>query len=895
MIGTRLGHYEITEKLGEGGMGVVYRAHDSQLGREVALKVLPEGVTGDPERLARFEREAKVLASLNHPNIAQIYGLETGGDGSAPVRALVMELVDGPTLAERLEQGPLPLEESLVVVRQIAEALEQAHDRGIVHRDLKPQNVKLAAEGKVKVLDFGLAKAMDLVEGSGSAIATRSPTLMNSPTLTAAGTQLGVILGTAAYMAPEQARGGAVDARADIWAFGVVLWEMLSGRHLFAADSVPDTLAGVLRAEIDLGALPATTPPAIRRLLRRCLERNPKNRLHDIADARIVLDEVLRGEVDEPSEGAPVVATPSRPRWQLAAALAGAALLGALALQLVSGVFAPAPPAPRVVRFEIQQPENLPTAGAPKLSPDGRHIAFTARDEKGVSQVWLRSLDSLEARPLAGTEGAIMNGRPFWSPDSRHVAYFTAGKLFKVPIDGGPPQKICDTDGADASWSEQGTILFDGATAAPILGVPASGGVPKEVIASGERERDFEVAWPQFLPGGGRFLYVLFAGEEGENGIWIADADGGNRRRVVAGLSRAEFAPPHWLLFVRESTLVAQRLDPESGELSGEPIPVADGLGLSNVGLAEFSVARAGVLAYRATGGGEDQLSFFDRRGARESDPVESGEVNHPAFSPDARWLAFDRRDEDGNADVWLRDLKRGVSSRLTFAPEDDFAPLFSPDGERIYFTRDQGNERFSILSRPLGAGGEVELSSTDVMQAAIALSPDGRRLVLARFPGGTADLLALDLAAPGEPVAITATPEFSEFRASFSPEGRWLAYESNESGRAEIYVQPFPGPGRKWQVSTAGGAFPVWSPKGGEIFYRGLDQRMMRVEVEAGATFDAGVPEPLFALPFGGSRSLRKYAVTPDGERFLALVPAGDRTVAPTSVIVGWDAVLPR
>jgi Tol biopolymer transport system component len=890
MIGSRFGSYEVTAQIGEGGMGRVYKAKDSQLGREVALKVLPEGFTQDAERLARFEREAKLLASLNHPNIAQIYGLETSGGSPA----LVMELVEGPTLADRLAQGRLAVETSLSIARQIAAALEEAHEKGIVHRDLKPQNVKASIEGKVKVLDFGLAKAMEPAPGvrPSSGDLMRSPTLMHSPTLTGAGTQLGVILGTAAYMSPEQARGGDVDERADIWAFGVVLWEMLSGRALFAGPTVSDTLASVLKVDPDLAQLPADTPRKLRRLLERCLRKDPRERLHAIADARLVLEEVERGELDEEPAA---LAAPRRPVWQVAAALAVAAVAGALAVWAIGRFSAPAEAPPRVVRFDFLPPEKLVQVGAPKVSPDGRNIAFGARDEKGGSQVWLRALDAAEARPLAGSAGVDLRGRPFWSPDSRTVAFFAGGKLLRVPIDGGPAQKVCDAAGADASWSEQGAILFDGSAGAPILGVPASGGVPRVVVANHAGEKDgYEVAWPQFLPGGRRFLYVVFSGGDERNGIWIADADGGHARRVVAGVSRAEFAPPGWLLFVRDSTLVAQRLDPETGELGAEPVPIADGLGVSSVGLAAFSVSRDGVLAYRASDVGADQLAFYDRHGVREAAPLETGRVNQPVLSPDGRWLAFDR-DDDGNRDVWLRDLKRGVTSRFTFAKAEEFAPVFSPDGQRIYFARGDSGGKWSIVARPLGTGAEVTLSTDDVPGGPVACTPDGRDLLVARFPDGKGDLALLDLQHPGKLEPYIATPDFAEFRASFSPDGRWLAYQSNESGRPEIYVQPFPGPGRKWQVSTAGGAYPIWSPRGGEIFYRDGSQRLIRVEVRAGAEFDAGVPEPLFQLPLGGEESLRKIAMTPDGERFVVLASAGDRTSSPTSVIVGWNAVLPR
>ncbi|MBP9145925.1 MAG: serine/threonine-protein kinase [Thermoanaerobaculia bacterium] len=885
MIGTELAHYRITAKLGEGGMGEVWRATDSKLGREVAIKVLPESFSSDPERLARFEREAKVLASLNHPHIAAIYGLEEVGGG----KALVLELVEGPTLGERLAQGQLPFEEALTIARQIAEALEEAHEKGIVHRDLKPANVKLTAGGKVKVLDFGLAKALDPMTSSGSSASQ----LAHSPTLSLGATMQGVILGTAAYMSPEQARGANADRRADVWAFGVVLFEMLSGRTLFAGPTVSDTLASVLKEEPDLAQLPPSTPARIRRLLERCLRKDAQQRLHSIADARIMIEEVQRGEVDEPGTGSGT-AVAQRPRWQVAAALALAALAGGALFALVARIGAPAPAAPRVVRFDLPQPADLMVVGAPKVSPDGRHIAFDGRDKAGKVQIWLRSLDESVARPLAGTENVKTAGRPFWSPDSRYLAYFSADKLIKIPIEGGPAQKICDADGADGSWSEQGLILFDGTATAPLMSVPASGGVPKPVIAARDGEAGMTFGWPQFLPGGERFLYVAGDSSEELEGIWMAKADGTDRRRVVPGLSRAEYAPPGWLLFVRDSTLVAQRFDAGTGKVSGEPIPVADGLTVSTVGLAEFSASLDGVLAFRTSGAVGEQLAYLDRRGGRDTVAVESGLVGHPAFSPDGRWLAFDKRSEGGQPDIWLRDLRRGVSSRFTTAPVGDFAPLFSPDGERLYFGREAEGGKSTLMVRPLAVGSETELHTAEGVMAALAVTPDEKQLVFAKMVGGAYDLFALDLSAGNRVTPITETPGFAEFRADLSPDGRWLALQSDESGVAEIYVQPFPGPGRRWQLSTGGGFFPVWSRGGNEIFFRDGQGQLSHVAVTAGAEFDAGVPEVLFPLAIGTGNSVRKFVVTPDGQRFLAQVPTSEAG-KPTSVIVGWDANLPH
>jgi Tol biopolymer transport system component len=886
MIGRSVAHYRITAKLGEGGMGEVYRATDSKLEREVAIKILPQSFAGDAERLARFEREAKVLASLNHPSIAAIYGVEHEED----VRALVLELVDGPTLAERLAAGRLERDEALRIACRIAEALEEAHERGIVHRDLKPANVKIAAGGKVKVLDFGLAKALDPMAGRDSAPSV----LAHSPTLTLGATMQGVILGTAAYMSPEQARGSQADARADVWAFGVVLFEMLAGRSLFTGPTVSDTLASVLKVEPDLAQLPADTPGKLRRLLERCLRKDPRERLHAIADARIVIEEVLRGELDEPGAAAAVGGAPARPRWQVAAALGGALLLGGLLAAATLVGLAPAPEAKRVYRFDLEPPLGLTGVGAPKVSPDGRHVAFVARNDKGTPQIWLRSLDSATARPLAGTDGVKATGRPFWSPDSRYLAFFTPDKLLKVPIDGAPPIKVADADGADGSWSERGLIVYDSGPTDPLRAVPAAGGTPRSLIEGVAGEGGYQVAWPQFLPGGDKLLYVAFEGSEERNGIWIADADGSNSHRVVAGLSRVEFVPPGWLLFVRDSTLVAQAFDADAGELSGEPIPVADGLGVSNIGLAEFSAASDDVLAFRATAGAQEALVFYDRKGAREGEPAETGGLNQPVFSPDGRWLAFDKLGERDNRDIWLRDLRRGVSSRFTTTPGIDFGPLFSPDGEQLYYGRAESGT-FKICVRPLAAGVERIVHTSNLTTIPVAIAPDGRRLVLGEFVEGNPDLVVLDLERPEALTRFTSTPEFWELRASFSPDGRWLAFQSNESGENEIYVQPFPGPGRRWQVSTAGGTFPVWGPNGREILYRDLEQRLTRVAVEAGTSFDAAVPEPLFPLVLASGNSVRRLAISPDGQRIAAVVPGGDGREAPTSIIVGWRTALPR
>jgi len=896
MIGTRIAHYEIIAKIGDGGTCEVWRATDTRLHRDVAIKVLPQAFTEDPVLLARFQREANLLAQLQHPNIASIYGFEESGS----THALVMELVDGPTLAERMERRPLSVEESLSIARQIARALEEAHEKGIVHRDLKPQNIKASLRGTVKVLDFGLAKALDPT-GSGARAMTASE-LARSPTVTLDATMQGVLLGTAAYMAPEQARGNAVDKRADIWAFGVVLFEMLTGRPLFVGESMADTLAKVLHCDVGYEALPSATPPAIRRLLRRCLERPLNRRLCDIGDARLVLDEALGGKLGEPPHAE--TAASGTPRW-VAPAIVAALAVGAVGAAVVHRATAPAPPPERVVRFEIPQPSDLPFVGAPKVSPDGRHIAFTARDDKGM-RIWVRSLNSTDARPLPGTEGTkIWRERPFWSPDSRWIGYATSDALMKVPLDGGPPQKIADQRGADGSWGEDGTILFDRGRHDPIFSVPATGGVPRTVVDNSEENPpNLGLGWPYFLPGGETFLYVAYGGSDDQNGLWMAMADGSNRRRVMSGdfssLSRFEYAPSGWLLFVRENTLVAQRFDAARGELAGEAIPIADGIYVSSNGVAEFSVSRNGVLVYRAAGGSQVELASVDLVGGRDDTPIVSGNfLSHPAVSPDGRWLAYDEIVENFRRRIWLRDLKRGVGSRFTLSEQRELAPLFSPDGQRLYFTRAKpGAAGAEVVSRPLAGGEETVVVTGDATFVPSSISPDGRWLVAAAFDETQADLAAIDLERGGEPVPLTSTPGFYEVRSSFSPDGRWLAVQRDSGdrpGAGEIFVRPFPGPGREWQISPAGCTHPMWSPKGDSILFLDDDHFLNRVSVTTGASFDASAPVKLFRLFLGHSRaSMRDIALSPDGERLVAVLPAGSEA-PPTTVVVGWDARLPE
>jgi Tol biopolymer transport system component len=896
--GSRLGPYEITAPLGEGGMGVVYRATDPKLKREVAIKVLPEAFAEDADRLARFEREAQVLAQLQHPNIASIYGLEESGG----VRALVMELVPGEDLAERLKRGPLPLDEALAVARQIAEALEAAHEKGIVHRDLKPANVKLAADGKVKVLDFGLAKAMDPPAGGASAAdLARSPTLMNSPTMTAAhGTQLGVILGTAAYMSPEQARGGAVDKRADVWALGVVLHEMLTGRSLFAADTVSDTLAGVLRGEIDLAKLPAGTPPALRRLLRRCLERNPKNRLHDAADARLVLADLEAGVADEaPSAAAPL---PGVGRREVVAwALAALAALAAGGLFLARGAGEPA--APRVIRATLPLPAGVAIeldgerAGMPAVSPDGRRVAFGAREGSGPMRIWVHDLGTALARPLPGTEEGY---RPFWSPDGRKIGFFTWSHLATTPADGGAVARLAPArDARGGTWSPNGTILFSPFATGPLLSISDRGGATRPATGSEEEVGTGTHRFPQFLPDGEHFVYLDRSGRigSGAGGVMVGKLGGtAPPTRLLEGATNAVFAGEH-LLYSRDGALVAQPFDTKRLALGGEPRVLVDDL-LFNRRFAYgvFSASESGVLAF-LTGTEKHlcRLVWRDRAGRALGELGTPGSISGLgglALSRDGRRAAVGRVDEEASdADIWLYDVERGTETRLARQGTDESDPLFTPDGDTLYYgSSDEGGS--AIVRRDLASGAETTLVSAKGAYGIgpMSLSPDGASLTYdARNRQASADVVLRPTGGEGEPRLLAATPGDDAY-GQISPDGRWLVWASDESGRYEVYVAPFPAGGSKVRVSREGGIQPRWHPGGGELFFKTPDNVLTAVPIETGTgTVSVGTPVPLFPIvEFYGWT----YDVTADGTRFLVREPLAEGDASPITLLTDWTAL---
>jgi len=875
-IGSRVGSYEITAKLGEGGMGEVFRARDTKLDRDVAIKVLPAAFTEDAERLARFEREAKLLAQLQHSSIAAIYGMEDSGSA----RALVMELVEGPTLADRLAEGPLALEESLAIARQVAEALEEAHAKGIIHRDLKPQNVKAPAGGKVKVLDFGLAKAMDPAASSSGGPVTASPTLMNSPTLTAAGTQLGVILGTAAYMSPEQAKGLAVDERADVWAFGVTLYEMLVGGSLFAGETVGDTLAAVIRKDVDLEQLPESTPPALRRLVRRCLERNPRNRLHSIADARIVLEEVLAGRDPEPA-GAPELAAPRAPRR--VRALAVALLL--LALGAAGGWLLRRGGAPETAaesRWMLALPEGLrlSTDDRPQLalSRDGRLQVAVVVDESGVSQLLVRSSDEFEPHLLRGAEGGTS---PFFSPDGDWIAFFRDAALVKVPVGGGPTIELTKLAAGSrgGTWGSDGWIYFSGGWAAPLSRVAETGGEVEEVTRLDETRRERTHRWPEALPGGET---VLFTCDTAGSTEYYDDArieavvpSTGERRVLVEGASQARYAPGGHLVFARGGSLYAVGFDPRSLEVRGAPVEVARGVA-TNVGSGAVQFALSGTgAAIWAPGGvtASYRVVWIDGAGVESPVDVPSAPYNELALSPDGTRLAL-IGGPGATSDLWIADLVRGGLTRLTNG-EFVYAPTWTPDGRTI---------AYAVVPESRSGGFRVDWRQADGSRAAETLvapaqglqrvpnafTPDGG--VLLYSEGGTEDqtnLWMLPLDGERDARALIQDP-FATNAGNVSPDGRWLAYCSDESGQFNVYVRPFPEGDGRWQISSPGGVEPHWSPDGRELYYRS-DSVLYRVAVDTANGFSAGRPEPFLDRVASGG-SVHSYSLAPDGSRVVTL-----------------------
>jgi eukaryotic-like serine/threonine-protein kinase len=804
--GIRVGPYEVHTRIGAGGMGEVWRARDTRLQRDVALKVLPEAFTLDADRIARLTREAQVLASLNHSNVAAIYGFEDG-DG---FQALVLEFVDGPTLADRLATGPLPLDEAIAIARQIADALAGAHEHGVIHRDLKPANIKVRPDGTVKVLDFGLAKALEVSSGVGGSGAVHG--LSQSPTITSpAMTRAGVILGTAAYMSPEQARGRPADQRSDVWSFGCVLFEMLTGQRAFAGDEVSDTMAAVLRADPAWTDLPAAAPSSVRRLLRRCLEKDPKRRLADIRDARLELDDSILNE-----QAAPDAARPHwfgwRERLAWAAAVVAIVLAAVLFVMYRQGRSAAQVESPS--QFVILPPEGTTLAAESStmaISPDGRTIAFAANASEGSARLWIRKLESLESTPLAGTEGARM---PFWSSDSQAIGFFADGKLKRVDLESGSVQSLADVDSTlpfGGTWSGS-VILYAPGFGRPVTRVPAGGGPSTPVTSLTSNSPRIHTS-PVFLPDGRRFLFAVSRGPN-DHQIMLGSLDSTEPMMLAEGQSPAVYAAPGYLMYLKGDVLLAHPFDANRGVLTGDAIRLSS-VPTSGGGVA-FSASETGTLVYRP-GSTIVELVWVDRQGTRLSVAAPAGVYADPALSPDGRYVAFARGDAQA-ADVWVMDLARQITTRFTTTPPLNNVPVWSPDSRTIAFAS-RRNGALDIFQRALGSTGEdqevVRLNGQPIVFPS-DWSWDGKYLMYYRSGGKTQlDTWVLPLTGPRTPQLLLGS-EFNEAQGVFAPRGQWIAYVSDASGQSQVYVQSFPTPAQRSQVSTSGGSQPVWLPTEG-------------------------------------------------------------------------------
>ena len=887
--GSRLGPYEIVSPLGAGGMGEVWRARDPRLGRDVAIKALPDAFAHDADRLARFEREAKLLAGLSHPNIAGLLGLEEVDDR----RYLVLECVEGETLGQRLARGPLPLDEALEVCRQIAAGVEAAHEAGIVHRDLKPGNVKLTPAGQVKVLDFGLARGVDPV-GWDSA-----PALAQSPTLTSAGTGLGVVLGTAAYMAPEQARGRPVDRRADVWSFGCVLYECLTGHSLFSGETASDLIARILEREPDWSALPATTPARVRDLLRRCLRKDAKERLRDIGDARLELAEALAGPADAAAPP-PGRAGARRPGpWVLAASgLALAALLVAGFAVVRSGR---GTPDSRVLRAVIQAPDGVDLSDEVPditLSPDGGAIVFAGLDTTGTRGLWLRPLDSIAARRLPGTDGAVI---PFWSPDGRQLGFFAEGKLKRLSLQAGDVQVICPAPNPrGGAWGAGDVIVFAPTASGPLMRVPASGGEPQVATTLDTARGESAHRFPSFLPDGRHFLYVALPGTDSQVETRIGALDDAKPGPVLLAASGiAVFAAPDHVLFLRQGAVVAQRFDPAALRLQGTPLPIRELVDAtaSYSGSPVVAVSRTGILAQRELRSTNTRVDILDREGRRQMTlPLPDSQYLAPRFSPDGRHMVLSgSRLGAGSVSLWMVDLERGISTRFTFDSTFDTDGTWTRDGRRVIYGSDRTGGRKLFWRRADGSGPEELLADVpNLFNDPNDVSVDDRRVVYRSLSGETGeDLWIAPLDGVGKPEPLIRT-RFNELDAAISPDGRWLAYRSDESGRPEVYAQSFPALDQKTRVSTDGGAPLVngsatwirWRRDGRELYFIGGDGRtIMAADVAPGVTFDSGPPRPLLRLPHGFTDA----DISPDGSRIAVSMPLGAQGRSAINIVVNW------
>jgi len=874
--GTRLAHYEISALLGKGGMGEVWRAKDTKLGREVAIKVLPEEFTMDGERLARFEREARVLASLDHPHVASIFGLEEADGG----RFLVMQLADGDDLSVRLEKGAIPTDEAISIASQIAEGLEAAHEKGIVHRDLKPANIKVDHDGNVRVLDFGLAKAFEIEEGDSD--------LTNSPTMVKAATHAGVILGTAAYMSPEQARGKKVDRRADIWSFGVVLWEMLTGQRMFLGETVSDTLAAVLTREPDLEALPPDTPQHVRWILKRCLVRDAKKRLRDIGEARAILaDPSVLPEVSQPSTTSASSGVSPVWRWLAVAALATAVVLvGALIVRQRSMdetiyVSIPFPPDTRLALNGIQP-------GPPAVSPDGTRIAFVAQSKDGSRDIWIRDVRESQSRMIQDTRGASY---PFWSWDGKDLGFFADQKMKRVPANGGSVLTLADApSGKGGTWNREGVILYCPSFNAPIYRVLASGGEAQQLTTLDVNRGDSSHRFPQFMADGRHFTYLVRSRSDQNNVVLFRSLDSDPSTLVVKTEQNALVVGDR-ILYLRDRTLVAQAFDQASGTVSGSPVPLAERIKVIS-GAARMVVAAGPGLVALQSGEVQDttQLAWFDRNGQRISQLGRAGNYESARLSPDGRKIVAEMADaSQGTADIWMIDAETGNGERLTFDVANDIDGGWSPDGRQIAYASNSGGP-YQIMVKDVSGASEPEvlLANDDPQSRPWPGDWVKGNLLVYTTEELTSGLTKIWVMTPGgsDPPRMMAESTYRDPQPTVSPDGRWLAYGTGvDTGAPAILVTDFPDAKRRWEVAR--GALSFWGRDGKELFFRDSDGGLASVRVRAGHDSFAWDPATVLFRP-------PALEVTGDGERFLVAEPLATNDVSTSTfdLIMGWENV---
>ncbi len=894
-VGTQLGPYEITAPLGAGGMGEVYRARDSSLGRDVAIKVLPVAYSENTDRLRRFQQEAQAAGALNHPNILVIH--HVGTHDGAPY--IVSELLEGETLRERLHGGALPQRKAIDYGLQVAHGLAAAHEKGIVHRDLKPENIFITNDGRVKILDFGLAK----LTGAGDTDQSQT----DIPTRRV-DTDPGIIMGTVGYMSPEQLRGHRADHRSDIFSFGAILYEMLSGKRAFHGESTADTMSAILRQDPpELSETNQNVNPALERVVQHCLEKNPEERFHSASDLAFAI-QALSGSAAMSGQTVAMAAQLARPRldkyfpWIVAGVFA---LTSIILLPFAISSFKRAPTHANVIRSAILPPENANFTALNQfaVSPDGLRFAFVARRAGGETVLWVRPLDALTAQPLAGTDGISSFSPPFWSPDSRFIGFFAQGKLKKIDAAGGPPQTLCDApNGRGGTWNRDGTIVFAPNNLGPVHRVSAAGGASTAVTKLEESHRQTTHRWPYFLPDGHHFIYRIgatsSAARNENNGVYLSSLESQEQRLILRTDTSAAYVAGH-LVFAREGTLMAQPFDEKSFQLTGDAFPIAERVqfDLGSV-RAIFSISENGVLAFQSGfARGNAQLTWFDRSGKQTGQVGERDFYGQPRLSLDGQKLALVILDpQAGGTDIWLYELARNVPTRFTFDPAFETWPLWSPDGSQIVFTSNRKGQ-YDIYEKPSsGAGSEEVLFESNENKATTSWSADGRFIAFVNTDtkaNTKQDLWILPLFGDRKPFPFLQT-QFDEFNAQFSPDGRWIAYVSDESGNNQVYIAPFPGPGGKWQVSRSGGTEPRWRGDGRELFFLAPDNKLVAVDVNAKeAILEIGNAQPLFEVHPATSPGTH-YDVTRDGKRFM-VSSAGEGSSAPITLVVNWTADLKK